>query len=122
MKNIFTKSFIILIVIGLFVTFFATNCKKKSTDFPFVITAKYQLDTNVTLPYADIKVQWGDVNIIGKTDVSGLFPYTYQFEAILNVLITKDTTAVHDSTRLCIGKGVIRLKEGETVYKTVFVK
>ena len=122
MKNIFTKSFIILLVIGLFIALFTTNCKKKATDFPFVITAKYQLDTNVTLPYADITVTYGDVNIIGKTDVSGQFPSTYQLEAILNILVTKDTTAVHDSNRLCIGKGVIRLKEGETVYKTVFVK
>lgn len=99
-----------------------TNCKKKSTEFPFVITAKYQLDTNVTLPYADIWVRYGDVNIVGKTDVSGQFAYTYNLEAILDVLITKDTTAVHDSTRLCKGVGVVRLKEGETIYKTIFVK
>jgi hypothetical protein len=122
MKNIFTKSFIILLVIGLFIAFFATNCKKKSKDFPFVITAKYQLDTNITIDFADIRVYYGDVNIVGKTDVSGQFPYTYPYEAILDIIITKDTTAVHDSTRLCKGKGVIRLKEGEIVYKTVFVK
>jgi hypothetical protein len=122
MKNIFTKSFIILLVLGLFTAFLTTNCKKKSKDFPFVITAKYQLDTNVTIPFADIKVMYGDVNIIGKTDVSGQFPYTYNLEAILDVYITKDTTALHDSTRLCKGQGVVRLKEGETVYKTIFVK
>ena len=122
MKNIFAKSFIIIAILGIFIAFLTTNCKKKKKDFPFVITAKYQLDTNVTVPFANIKVYYGDVNIVGTTDVSGQFPYTYQLEAILNVYITKDTTLLHDSTRLCIGKGVVRLVQGQTVYKTIFVK
>jgi hypothetical protein len=82
-----------------------------------VITVKYlgptPGDTNQLVPNANIKLWKGDVNEVGTTDANGSYTHTFKLEAILNVDVDKDDTI--------LGSGIVRLKPGKTVYKTVFV-
>lgn len=116
LKNVLTL--IIVISVGFFVFY---GCKKEGTDCTAVITAKYLNDTNVTLPYAEIIIapQYQDVRVDGKTDITGTFEHVFKYEGILDVIVYKLIAGSQDSV---LGKGVIRLKPGETSIKTIFVK
>jgi len=97
------------------------GCKKDSTDCTAIITAKYLNDTNVTLAYADVIIapQFQDVRVDGKTDITGTFQHVFKYEGILDVIVYKPVVGTPDSV---IGRGVIRLKPGETTLKTIFVQ
>lgn len=97
-----------------------SSCKKKDTDITAIVTVKYLNDTNRVVPFADIVIapDYQDVRVAGKTDASGQFQHVFKYEGILDIIVTKTIDGVVDSIR---GQGVIRLKPGETVNKTVFV-
>ncbi|HOY30481.1 MAG TPA: hypothetical protein PKW80_01255 [Bacteroidales bacterium] len=121
MKIVLPKNvFAILMVAGLFFLVFY-GCKKESTDCTAIITAKQLNDTNVVVSYADIIIapQYQDVRVEGKTDIAGIFQHVFKYEGILDVIVFKPITGTTDSL---IGRGVIRLKPGETTLKTIFVK
>ncbi len=111
--------FSIIIAAGLFVFFFI-SCKKENTDCKAVITAKQLNDTNTVVSYADVIIapQYQDVRVEGKTDISGVFEHVFKYEGILDVIVYKPTS----STDSLIGRGVIRLKPGETTIKTIFLQ
>ncbi len=115
-KNVL--SLIVVVSVG-FLVFF--GCKKESTDCTAIITAKQLNDTNLTVSYADIIIapQYQDVRVEGKTDITGTFQHVFKYEGILDVIVYKAVTGTNDSL---IGRGVIRLKPGETTTKTIFVQ
>jgi len=131
MKNNLRINKFFIVVAFTFSILLITSCGKDNeaytkclinTEYPFVLTAKYQLDTNVTVPYADVIVSVGDVLIQGKTDVSGQFEYAYNLPAIFKVYITKDTSASPLDTIIVEGNTVVTLKKDTKVYKSVFVR
>jgi hypothetical protein len=124
MKN-FSKNllFILLFAIALMLT--NTSCKDE-TDCKMEIIAKLDSDTTVLIPFARVNIDQGDIHIVGATDANGKYEHTRALEAILNVKVTDsiviDSTAIPPTYLLRIGEGTIRLKPGETVRKTIFVK
>lgn len=113
MKAIF-KLIILLSVIIAFIIIFST-CKKDQ-DMPVVITVKMQSDTNIVVPVANVTIKKGEITIEGVTDANGQFRHIYKLEAIFDVFAYK-ITAIDTLS----GATIIRLKPGETVYKTVFI-
>jgi hypothetical protein len=117
MKN--KPIFIILsffMAIGIVFSF--TTCKKE-TDCTAIITVKRLSDTTQVVQSANVKLTRTGVSealllqyVEGVSDVAGQFKHTFQYEAILDVIATKDTAS---------GASVVRLKPGQTVYKTVFL-
>ena len=120
--KIFTRKRLLFVLATVSVVFFVVlGCKKENTDCTAIIYAKYLNDTLVTLPYADVIIapQYQDVRIDGKTDITCKFEHVFKYEGILDVVVYKVNTGSNDSV---LGRGVIRLKPGETSTKTIFVK
>lgn len=109
MKVIFKSIILSFLFIGIAILF--ANCKK-DTECKSVITAKLQSDTNIVVSEATIKITKQDIYVEGVTDASGEYRHTFPLEAILDVSITKGSLS---------GKAILRLKPGETVYKSVFM-
>lgn len=114
MKTIL-KSILIFFMISFFVFSF-TTCKK-DTECEAVVTVKLQSDTSVIIPFAIVEIKKQDVYVEGISDGAGQFRHTFKLEAILDVWAEKD-----DTLDTLYGATVIRLKPGETVYKTVFIQ
>ncbi|MFA4851232.1 MAG: hypothetical protein WC868_00080 [Bacteroidales bacterium] len=111
MKAIFKLIIFSSVIIAFIMIFSMCN---KDEDMPVVITVKMQNDTNIIVPSANVKITKGPktTTIEGVTDAYGQFRHTYKLEAIFDVFVDKDTLT---------GATIIRLKPGETVYKTVFI-
>jgi hypothetical protein len=63
------------------------------------------------------------VKVEGLTDATGQFTTTFKLEAILDVVASKDTNSGSGTVDpVLTGIGVIRLKPGETAYKTIFIR
>jgi len=123
MKRFFTNS-IILAFFSIAIIFLFSTCKKDK-DCKVVITVKYQGDTTKTVPDATVKLYSKHTSdnfptVNGVSDGSGQFTYTYKLEAILDVESTKDTDTML-SNPLLYGTGMVRLKPGQTAYKTIFL-
>ncbi|MCD4680977.1 MAG: hypothetical protein K8S00_11380 [Bacteroidales bacterium] len=122
MKNIFLKRLIFpLILTTVIGMFLYTSCKKEETECEAVITAKYLSDTNIIVPDASIILEKNDVYVDGKTNASGQFRHVFDLEAILDVNAYIDTSSFDTIIWELEGKTVIRLRPGETVYRTVFM-
>lgn len=97
--------------------FLFSQCNKDE-ECGVVITVKFcgptPGDTNQIVPNAGIKIWKGDVLEEGSTDVNGTYSSKFKLEAILNVDVNKGDTLT--------GTGIVRLKPGKTVYKTILVK
>ena len=113
MKAIIKSFVLLLFIICIAVSF--SKCKK-DTECIAIVTVKMQSDTTVIVSGAYVSLNKEDVTSDGYTDASGQFRNTFKLEAILDV----DAMFISTSDTL-IGKTVIRLKPGETVYKTVFI-
>ncbi|HRS53115.1 MAG TPA: hypothetical protein P5250_00220 [Bacteroidales bacterium] len=113
--NVILKIFIIVLML----MFVFTQCKKDK-DIKVIITVKYQSDTNKVVPQADVLIEKYDVKVKGVTDNNGIFETTFKLEAILDVHASKDTSTVTTTPPLT-GSTVIRLEEGKTIRKTVFI-
>lgn len=124
MKYSFLKSLMIIILTGM-TSMVLTSCGDDPTDINVLIVAKYQADTNVVVPFADVVVGMHDVTKTGKTDATGEFETQFQLEAILPVSVSKDTNTIYDLNGTneppVTGEGTIRLRAGEAVKKTIFV-
>jgi len=118
MKTIIKPLILSIIIVG-FISLLI-NCKK-DTDCTVVITVKKQSDTSAVVPAANVKIFKGDVKVTGVSDGSGQFRHTYKLEAIFDVYaaLPKQDSANVDSL---YGSAVVRLKPGETVYKSVFIQ
>lgn len=124
MKSSLLKSLFIIVLLGGSIMLLATSCKDKDEDIPCVITVKYQADTNVVVPFADVVIgkEYDDVRVEGKTDATGMFSTSFVYEAILYVNATKDTnTGSGPDEADLTGVATVRLRPGETAYKTVFI-
>ena len=124
MKTLPVKTLFSLSLIALFCMLIFSQCKEEETDITAVVTVKYQNDTNVVVPFADIVIgaNYQDVMVQGKSDAAGQFSHVFKLEAILEVVASKDTNTVSgDPEDLLIGQGVIRLKPGQTVNKTIYI-
>ncbi len=115
----FLKNFLILLIVVCGSTIIFTECKKDE-DINVVITVKYQSDTTITVPNADVLIEKYDVKVKGVTDSKGVFETTFKLEAILDVYASIDTSTVTTTPPLT-GSTVIRLEAGKTVRKTVFI-
>lgn len=99
-----------------------TSCKKE-TECTAVITVKRQDDTLYLVSGALVKIYKYHVYKEGYSNSNGQVTKTFDLEAILDVsaeYITSPVDTVTPADTL-IGKTVIRLLPGKTVYKTVFV-
>ena len=110
MKAIFKTSLLSLAIIS-FVCIFS-SCKKDE-EMKVLITVKMQSDSTIIVPNAKVTITKGQINDVGYSDANGQFSHTYKLEAIFDVIAQKDSL---------YGETVIRLKPGETAYKTVFIK
>jgi len=61
-----------------------------------------------------------DVKVNGVTDGNGVFETTFKLEAILDVYASAVTSTVTIAPPL-VGSSVIRLEEGKTIRKTVYI-
>jgi len=117
------QRYLIFLIVVAFSTLLAF-CKKKE-EIKAVITVKYRQDTTKTAPNAKVelyvdpqkvsdqnKLPYLTNNIVGVTDASGEFRYTFKYEAIYDLIASKDS--------LC-GKTVLRLKPDKTVYKSILI-
>jgi hypothetical protein len=120
MKIFTIKSLIAISFVILFAGIITVSCTKKKTECTAVITVKKLLDTMQTVSFSRVIIapEYPDVRVEGKSDASGVFSYVFKYEGILTVVAVKEIVPATDSIR---GKTVIRLKPGETVYKTVFL-
>ncbi len=120
MKKISFKSLITLVLAVSISGIVFFGCKKANTDCTAIITVKKLLDTMQILQYADVIIapNYPDVRVAGKSDASGQYQKVFKYEGILDIQVYK-AIGPNDTLR---GTGVIRLKPGETVSKTVFVQ
>jgi hypothetical protein len=124
MKSTIVKTLAGLLTFCVLATIGFMGCKEESEDITAVITVKYQSDTTIIVPFADVTIgtDYDDVRATGKTDATGMFTTTFKLEAILDVVASKDTnTGVGPTEPPVTGQTMIRLRPGETVYKTVYV-
>lgn len=121
MKNLYFKSLLIIAVVSLICLI--STCKKE-TECKVIVTVKYYYDTTIVVPEADVLISKYDKSESGKTNSSGIFEAKFKLEAILDVYAEKDTaTQVYTPVPpLLTGAAVVRLKPGDTVYKTVFIQ
>ncbi|HNZ44128.1 MAG TPA: hypothetical protein PLI16_09795 [Bacteroidales bacterium] len=121
MKIFLPKNVLALLLVASLGVLVFYGCKKESTDCTAIILAKQLNDTMVVVSYADIIIapQYQDVRVEGKTDIAGRFEHAFKYEGILDVIVFKPIEGTPDSL---IGRGVIRLKPGETTTKTIFLK
>lgn len=108
--------------------FSLSNCKK-DTACKAVITVKMLSDTNHVVPYVLLTIDKHTVPganyyfVEGYTDKFGQFKYTFPLEAILDVATKLDTnTNPGQQPEWIVGQGTLRLKPGETVYKSIFMQ
>ncbi len=99
-----------------------TTCKK-DTECDAVVTVKNINDTLVVYFNANVRIHKEDVLAEGVTDASGQYRHTFKLEAILDIDAMVPLQPIDSLTPAdtLYGTSVIRLKPGETVYKTVFV-
>ncbi len=119
--KIFSLKNLIAISVVIFCAFVVTvSCKKESTDCTAVITVKKLNDTMQTVAFARVIIapDYPDVRVEGKSDASGMYSHAFKYEGILDVYASIKIAGTNDSL---FGKSVVRLKPGETTYKTVFV-
>jgi hypothetical protein len=125
MKSIFSKSFLALVLFSGFALMFLTECTKDKSEITAIITVKARWDTLRVIPFADVVIgkDFDDVKVAGKADASGEFKATFKLEAILDVVATKDTSpAGGPYAQELRGTAVVRLKPGDVVRKTVFIR
>ena len=101
--------------------FFNTSCKKENKECEAVITAKFLSDTNIVVPNAAIIIEKNDVYVDGVTNSKGQYRHTFEHEAILDVHAFVDTSSFDSLIYEFTGSTVIRLKPGETIYRSVFL-
>jgi hypothetical protein len=120
MKIFSLKNLIAISTIIICAVIVTLGCKKEPTDCTAVITVKMLSDTNQTVSFAKVIIapDYPDVRVQGLSDASGQYTYVFKYEGILDVVASKLIDGTSDSL---FGKGVVRLKPGETSYKTIFV-
>lgn len=120
MKILSLKNLIAIACIIFSAVIITMGCKKESTDCTAVITVKKLYDTMQIVSYARVIIapNYPDVRVEGLSNASGQFTQVFKYEGILDVYVSKKIEGTPDSL---FGKGVVRLKPGETSYKTVFV-
>jgi hypothetical protein len=120
MKIFSLKNLIAISVVVFCAVIVTVSCKKPSTECTAVITVKKLNDTMQTVAFAKVIIapDYPDVRVQGVSDASGQYSYVFKYEGILDVLASKPISGTPDSL---FGKGVVRLKPGETAYKTIFV-
>lgn len=118
-KLLFISFFIMTLIFSI------TSCSD-DTDCKIEIVAKLFGDTTVVVPNAKVWIHQNQTNVYGITDASGKYEHTFALEAIFNITISDsiliDTTTNPDTYLHRIGEGTIRLKPGETVRKSIFIK
>lgn len=110
MKRLFT--------LILFLSIFAAiSCSHEDPEYPVKIYVKLD-SSEAPVPDADVRipeVSKGDSAVWIKTNESGVASYTFKLPAILEIrAISPDGTMWGEST--------VRLKEDETVVKTIYIK
>jgi len=101
--------------------FLYTSCKEEDKDCISVVTAKYLSDTMQVVPNSSIIIEEGDIFVTGFTDANGQFRYTFPLEAILGVHALIDTSSFDSLAYPLEGSTSIRLRPGETIYRSVFL-
>ncbi len=115
------KFFIASFAFGLLTVVLSSSCEK-NTDCKLIIKTQTQNGTIVggatVKLFANVKTSSGstveaDLKAEGVSDGSGSSSYTFKLPAILDIKAVRDTLD---------GVGIIKLEEGKTVEKTVYLK
>ncbi len=124
MKN-FLKNLLFISLLTIALIFGNTSCKE-DTDCKLQVTVKLFNDTNTVVPNAIVNLRQGDTYLLGTTGALGIYERTFKLEAILQVAVLDtaliDSIAIPPRRIKRTGEGTVRLKEGETVKKTIFIK
>jgi glycine betaine/choline ABC-type transport system substrate-binding protein len=122
MKVIFSGKLLYSLVLAAIVSMFLyTSCEKEEKECEAVITAKFLSDTTIVVPLTSIVIEKNDVYVDGTTDDNGQFRHTFKLEAILDVNAIIDTSSFDSLVYEFTGQTMIRLKPGETIYRSVFL-
>lgn len=127
MKNIFSGRILFSLVLAVLTSMllFYTSCKKEDKKCEAVITAKFLSDTNIIVPFASIivgeNIYHPDLVVYGVTNAKGEYRHEFDLEAILDVDAFVDTSSFDSLVYEFTGSTMIRLKPGETVYRSVFL-
>ncbi len=126
MKNIFfSRSFFLFVITAIISMFLYTSCEKEDEKCKAIITAKFLSDTNIVVPLTYITIGGGTYDptlvVYGITDSRGQFSNEFALEAILDVYAVIDTSSFDTLVYEFTGNTVIRLKPGETIYRSIFL-
>lgn len=118
MKKMFNGLSVIIFATALLAIFITPSCKKKDTSCKAIITV---VDTNgtavadalVLLYVSSTTSSQSQLSQSTRTDASGKASFSFKLEATWDI-----DAALSDRN----GKGIITLKPGETVEKTVTIK
>lgn len=113
------KPGIFLLAVSIFSLTFFAGCKKEE-GCKALITVKYADDTTKIVPFAHVRITKYDVNVEDQCGSDGTFEHTFKLEAILDVHAWLDTSQTGTPYEK-YGETTIRLKEGKTVGKSVFI-
>lgn len=113
-----TKISIISLVLITALIFISSTCQKRE-DIRAVITVKLYDDTTKVVPFANVRLTKYDIDVSGKTNAIGQWEHVFPDEVILDATAwTVDSLGEVD----LLGESTIRLRDGRTTYKTIFVK
>lgn len=113
-----TKFSILSFAVILSLIFISSTCQK-TEDIRAVVTVKLLSDTTKVVPYANVRLTKYDIDVKGKTNVIGVWEHVFPDEVILDAIAwTVDT----DGEVALYGESTIRLRNGKTTNKTIFVK
>lgn len=108
----------LIIITGIITSVSFISCKKEEdSGCKAIVTVKQKNDTTVVVPNARVTIANGDVHVEGLADANGQFQSTFKLEAVLNVV-----AQLKNSSDTLFGQAFIRLRPGETVCKSIFVR
>lgn len=98
--------------------FISSTCQKRE-DIRAVVTVKLHSDTTKVVPNANVRLTKYDIDVSGKTNAIGQWEHIFPDEVILDAIAW---TVDSDGEVELFGESTIRLRDGRTTYKTIFVK
>ena len=113
------KRIISIFIFSALVSFAFTSCKKQSFNYPFTI----KVITESGAPANNIYVEAGAPvpkaipDFSGYTDVNGLISFTYDYEAVLQIVATRGSNPPS-----FIGCGFVKLEADNNVEITIVLQ
>ncbi len=113
------KRFISLSILSTLIIFSFNSCKKQSFNYPFTV----RVITETGVPAGNIFIQAGAPvpdaipDFSGSTDQNGLVTFTYEYEAVLQIIATRGINPPS-----FIGCGFVKLEADKNVEITIVLQ